>query len=57
MNTAPIHPADKLVKSADKTLSFAGVKNLPTGNIIEYLTITVTSPPKRPQEGSFGGEI
>lgn len=33
INTAPIQPADKLVKSADKTLSFGGVKNLLTKDI------------------------
>lgn len=53
ITTAPIQPADKLVNNADKTLSFAGVNNLLTGNIIDYLGGTVKSPPKRPQEGGF----
>jgi len=37
INAAPIQPADKLVNNPDITLSFDGVKNLLTVNIIDYI--------------------
>jgi hypothetical protein len=48
INTAPIQPADKLVKRADKTLSFGGVKNFLNRNMIDYPARRVKIPPKKP---------
>jgi len=48
---APIQPADKLVNNPDITLSFAGVKNFLTRNMIGYFRTTIKSPPKRTQKG------